>query len=62
MNKNNKNLQKALSASSTLIGSLLLCGLIGYFLKIKFDNFLWVVIFLILGAIIGLYELYKQIN
>ena len=62
MNRHNKTLQKALSVSSTLIGSLLFCGFIGYFLKNQYDNFLWLVVFLILGAIIGLYELYKQIN
>ena len=62
MNEYNKTLQKALSISSTLIGSLLFCGIIGYLLKIKFGNVLWLVVFLIIGTIVGLYELYKQIK
>ena len=62
MNQYSKTLQKALSISSTLIGSLLFFGIIGYFLKIKFENILWLVVFLIIGAIVGLYELYKQIK
>ena len=62
MNQYSKTLQKALSISSTLISSLLFCGIIGYLLKIKFGNVLWLVVFLIIGAIVGLYELYKQIK
>tara|TARA_B100000579_G_scaffold56823_1_gene40517 strand:- start:637 stop:828 length:192 start_codon:yes stop_codon:yes gene_type:complete len=62
MNQYSKTLQKALSTSSTLIGSLLFCGIIGYLLKIKFENVLWLVVFLVIGAIVGLYELYKQIK
>ncbi len=62
MNQYSKTLQKALSISSTLIGSLLFCGIVGYLLKIKFENVLWLVFFLIIGAVVGLYELYKQIK
>jgi len=62
MNKFNRNLQKSLSASSTLIGSLLLFGVLGYYLTEKFNNQLYLIFFLILGALIGLYDLYKQIN
>ncbi len=62
MNKFNKNLQKAISISSTILGSILLFGIIGFFLKNKFDNLLWLIVCLILGAVIGLYEMYKQIN
>jgi len=62
MNKPNKNFQKAIAASYTLLGSLILFGGIGYFLKIKLKNEHWLTGCLILGAIIGLYELYKQIN
>ena len=62
MNKFNRNLQKSLSASSTLIGSLLFFGVLGYYLAGKFNNQLYLVCFLILGAIVGLYDLYKQIN
>ena len=62
MNKFNKNLQKAISISSTILGSILLFGIIGFFLKNKFDNLIWLIVCLILGSIIGLYEMYKQIN
>ena len=62
MNKFNKNLQKAISVSSTILGSILLFGIIGFFLKNKFDNPVWLIVFLILGSMIGLYEMYKQIN
>tara|TARA_B110000116_G_C16523524_1_gene441105 strand:- start:248 stop:439 length:192 start_codon:yes stop_codon:yes gene_type:complete len=62
MNKFNKNLQKSLSASSTLIGSLFLFGVLGYYLTGKFNNQLYLICFLILGALVGLYDLYKQIN
>tara|TARA_Y100001968_G_scaffold127935_1_gene116808 strand:- start:623 stop:814 length:192 start_codon:yes stop_codon:yes gene_type:complete len=62
MNKFNKNLQKAISISSTILGSILLFGIIGFFLKNKFDNPIWLISCLISGAIIGLYEMYKQIN
>jgi len=62
MNKFNKNLQKAISISSTILGSILLFGIIGFFLKNKFDNQRWLIVCLIFGSIIGLYEMYKQIN
>ena len=62
MNKFNKNFQKAISVSYTLIGSILLFGAIGYFLSDKFQNELWQAGCLILGAVVGLYELYKQMN
>lgn len=62
MNKFNKNLQKAISISSTILGSILLFGTIGFFLKNKFDNPVWLIVCLIFGSIIGLYEMYKQIN
>jgi len=62
MNKFNRNLQKSLSAASTLIGSLFLFGVLGYYLTEKFNNQLYLIFFLILGALIGLYDLYKQIN
>ena len=62
MNKFNKNLQKAISISSTILGSILLFGIIGFFLKNKLDNLIWLIVCLILGSIIGLYEMYKQIN
>ena len=62
MNKFNKTLQKAISTSSSLLGSLLFFGVIGYFLKNKFQNDYLLIIFLLLGAIIGLYDLFKQIK
>jgi F0F1-type ATP synthase assembly protein I len=62
MNKLNKNLQKAVSISSTILGSILLFGIIGYFLKNRFDNSILLIVCLISGTIVGLYELYKQIN
>ena len=56
------NFQKAIAASYTLIGSLIIFGGIGYFLKNKFKNDYWLTGCLIFGAMIGLYELYKHIN
>ncbi len=51
-----------MSASSTLIGSLLFFGIFGYYLSIKYQNKFWFIGLLILGAMIGLYDLYKQIK
>ena len=62
MNKYNKNLQKAISTSYTLVGAILLFGGIGYILAKQLNNKNWLIGLLILGAIIGLYETYKQIN
>ena len=62
MNKFNKNLQKSLAASSTLVGSLFFFGILGYYLTEKFNNQLYLIILLIIGAIVGLYDLYKHIN
>ena len=62
MNPFNNSLQKAMSASSTLIGSLLFFGIFGYYLSIKYQNKFWFIGLLILGAMIGLYDLYKQIK
>jgi len=47
--------------SLTILGSLILMGGAGYFLSKKFNNNLWLLL-IILGAIVGLYELYKQIR
>ena len=58
----NKNFQKAIAASSTLVGAIILFGIIGYILKIRLNNENWLPGCLIAGAVIGLYELYKQIN
>ena len=62
MNKSKKTLQIAISVSYTLVGAILLFGGIGYYLSNKFQNSFLFFGGLILGAIIGLYELYKQIN
>ena len=62
MKKNNKTLQIAITSSSTIIGSLLCFGLIGYYLSRTYNNLLWLISFLILGGIVGLYDLYKQMN
>ena len=61
MNKPNKNFQKSIVASYTLVGSILLFGGIGYILKSKLNSDYWLIVCLIAGALIGLYELYKQI-
>ena len=62
MNKPNKSFHKAISASYTLVGSVVLFGGVGYILKTKLNNENWLIGCLITGALIGLYELYKQIN
>jgi len=62
MNNSKKTLQIAISVSYTLLGAILLCGGIGYYLSKKFQNPFLFFGGLILGAIIGLYELYKQIK
>ena len=62
MNKYNKSLQKAITASYTLLGSLSFFGFIGYLLNKQFSNLFWLIGCLIAGTLIGLYEIYKQIN
>ena len=61
MNKYNKNLQKALSISSTILGALLLFSSLGYFLYKKMDNEIWVITLPLIGVVVGLYGAYKQI-
>ena len=62
MRKPDKNLQKAMSASYTMLGSLLVLGGIGYYLSNQYNNILWLIGLLILGVIVGMYELYKQMK
>ena len=62
MKKSNQNLQKAISVSYTLVGSILLFGGVGYILNNKLNNKFWLIGGLVFGSVIGLYELYKQIN
>ena len=58
----NSNLQKAMAAGSAMSGALLLCGGIGYFLSNKYDQQLYLLIGLLLGVAVGMYEIYKQIK
>ena len=62
MRKPDKNLQKAMSAGYTMLGSLLVLGGIGYYLSNQYNNMLWLIGLLILGVIVGMYELYKQMK
>ena len=57
-----KNFQKNISTSYILLGSILGLGTFGYILSIKYNNQVWFLIFLVLGIIIGMYELYKRLN
>ncbi len=51
-----------MNAAYTLLASILGLGGIGYYLFYKYDNIIWFISMLILGAIVGMYELYKQIK
>ena len=62
MKKYNNKLQQALSISSTILGSVLFCLIVGYILYQKLNNLFWLLFFALLGIIIGLYEAFKQIN
>ena len=57
-----RNFQKAISASYTLLGAILVLGGVGYFLFQKYNNISWLITFLILGVVVGMYELYKHIK
>jgi len=57
-----KNFQKNISTAYILLGSILGLGIVGYILSYKYNNQMWLVTFLLLGAVIGLYELYKRIK
>ena len=58
----NSNLQKAMAAGSAMSGALLFCGGLGYFLFNKYHEKFYLLAGLIIGAIIGMYEIYKQIK
>ena len=63
MSENNHNgLQKAIGASYSVLGSLALFGFLGYWLdkRVGEENF-WLIIGLVLGVVVGLYELSKYI-
>ena len=62
MRKPNTNLQKAMSAGYTLLGSLLVLGGIGYYFSNKYSNIIWLIGLSLLGVIVGMYELYKQMK
>ena len=61
-NKNRNNIQKAIGASYSILGSLALFGIGGYWLdKRSGGESLWLIIGLLLGTVVGLYELAKFI-
>ena len=63
MSKNTRNgLQKAIGASYPIMGSLILFGLGGYWLDRQSggDSF-WLIIGLLLGVIVGMYNLARYI-
>ncbi len=57
-----KSLQKAIGASYSVLGALALFGFGGYWLDryIGSENF-WLIIGLLLGVVVGMYELAKFI-
>tara|TARA_B100000959_G_C14878909_1_gene581658 strand:- start:219 stop:410 length:192 start_codon:yes stop_codon:yes gene_type:complete len=56
----NKNFQKAIGASYTVIGALVLFGLIGYWMDQQNEGeSFWLVAGLLLGVVVGMYELAK---
>ena len=61
-NKNQNSLQKAIGASYSIIGSLMFFGFGGFWLDKQSEggNF-WLIIGLLMGVIVGLYELSKII-
>ena len=61
-NKNQNNIQKAVGASYSILGSLAFFGIGGYWLDNRSggESF-WLIIGLLLGTFIGLYELAKFI-
>jgi F0F1-type ATP synthase assembly protein I len=57
-----KSLQKAIGASYSVLGALALFGFGGYWLdRYRGSENLWLIIGLLLGVVIGLYELSKYI-
>ena len=57
-----KNFQKNISTAYILLGSILGLGIVGFILSQKYNNQIWFMSFLLIGCIIGMYELYKRIN
>ena len=57
-----KSLQKAIGASYSVLGALALFGFGGYWLdRYRGSENLWLIIGLLLGVVVGLYELSKYI-
>jgi len=63
MSKNSrKSLQKAIGASYSIVGALALFGFGGYWLdRYRGSENCWLIIGLLLGVVVGLYELSKLI-
>ena len=63
MSENSQNgLQTAIGASYSVLGSLALFGIVGYWLdKQRGGESFWLIIGLLLGVIVGMYELAKYI-
>ena len=61
MSKNGrKSLQKAIGASYSILGALALFGIGGYWLdRYKGNENFWLIIGLLLGVVVGMYELAK---
>ena len=57
-----ENFSKTITTAYTLLGSILVFGGLGYYLSIKYNNNIWFMSLLFLGAIVGMYELYKRIK
>lgn len=59
-NKSRSNLHKGIGASYSVIGSLMLFGLGGFWLdKQSEEGHFWLIIGLLIGVFVGLYELSK---
>ena len=57
-----KSLQKAIGASYSVLGALALFGVGGYYLdRYRESENIWLIIGLLLGVIVGMYELAKYI-
>ena len=60
--KPDDGLQRAIGASYSILGSLALFGLGGYWLdRFRGEESFWLVIGLLIGVIVGMYELAKYI-
>ena len=60
--KGRQSLQKAIGASYSVLGALALFGFGGYWLdRYRGNENFWLIIGLLLGVVVGLYELSKYI-